>query len=238
METAPETRQGIERLLKGDLHDLEAAQTTIDHLHTQLIAMDDRLHDPFFYEIWPLLFIARSLGQEDARLCFCSQFQERGHDGEIHLSNVRYDVEFVRAGDIQNEPLAMEFLELTGRAPAFVPIEASGNKKNRIFGKNELTFARYKTHAWYREIADELYAAYYKKQNQKYRGKWLGITFDDHRLHRRERHLFDIPCQMFWSSIAPSNEIFSRIFIVGISGEFLWDSAKCSQDSGSRCACP
>ncbi|PCI55912.1 MAG: hypothetical protein COB36_03700 [Alphaproteobacteria bacterium] len=203
---------------------LEEAKESVESVLKGVVEYGHRLHHPFFYEIRPLVIIAEYLQKPNVRLKFCSQHEQ--YDGEIIFGGVSKKIEFTRAVDGFNEALQMELLKKRGMVPAFRKIEATGSKHKRVFGKNETSFVEVKTEKWFQKISDGFVQAYEKKlKNDKYSGYWLCITFDDWVLPKsEEKSLFNKSCQIFWARQKAAKTLFERVFIVGDSSKFLWDS--------------
>ncbi len=205
---------------------LSEVREAIDLVLEKELSYKHRFHHSFFYEIRPLFTVAKLLDDECVKLRFCSVEQE--YDGEIIFSNnALVKVELTRAVDGYNESLTMQLLEERGDAPAFQKIEYSGSKHNRSFGVNVPVARCVKTDGWYQEIEELITIAYTNKMNGKYQGYWLIITFDDWKLQNKDdKHYFNIPCKNFWEKNIKNKEnlVFQRIFIVGDSGKFIWDS--------------
>lgn len=213
----------IETLLKQEVeYTLTAAQEMVAEILGHHIEQNHRLHHSFFYEIRPLIKILEHI-EGNSTILFSSLREE--HDGEVRFDNQMIKVELTRAVDGENEALRMELLKLQGYVPAFQKIEASGRKRKRVFGKNELIARQTRCDSWYHDISDALIKAYEGKKNKKYAGHWLGITFDDWELQiENEKHFFNIPCNQFWEHISSQEKIFERVFVIGDSTKFIWDS--------------
>lgn len=225
----------IEALLsEGRKFSLPEAQEITNNVLEGIVDTNHRLHHSFFYEIRPLIKIAQhihNMGVADIQ--FCSKHKE--YDGKICFNDgIVKKVEFTRELNKEagvNEARRIRLLKQQGRAPAFGHINARYEKvrsgrKQEIFEENQPITREVKCDAWYQEISDSLVEAYLAKQNQKYKGYWLGITFNDWELPSLEdKHYFEISCERFWGGVSTEGEIFERVFVVGDSGNFLWHKA-------------
>ncbi len=192
-----------------------------------------RLHHPFFYEILPLIKIAECIqGEGVVNVQFCSQYEE--YDGEMIFKNGNTKkVEFTRELNKEtgeNEARRMRLLNERGHVPAFGKIKATYEKtetrrKKEVFEENQLITRQVKCEAWYQEISDSLVYAYQAKQLPKYKSYWLGITFNDWELPSlKDKYYFNIACNQFWKEVVATNAVFERVFVIGDSNNFIWDS--------------
>jgi hypothetical protein len=125
----------------------------------------------------------------------------------------------------------MELLAKRGDAPAFQKIEASGSNRNRTFGPNEadgIWMAEYDLGTLLplleKALARKIDRA---RANQFYSGAWLGMVFDDWvcplgKIEKKMR--FDPLCRRLLGDNPDRYAPFSRVFILGISREYLFDS--------------
>jgi hypothetical protein len=207
------------------------ANTIVNHIWDHCcIDTQDRFHNTFFHEICPLLLIAEHIGGEATRIVFSGT--KLRFDGLLLLENGRRQkVELTAAIDGQNEALRMELLAERGHAPAFQKIEASGTKRNRTFGQNETDGGR--TDEYDHEmLLPRLERALAIKcdkarTNQHYSGAWLGVVFDDWvcplgRTKKKKR--FDPFCRRLLGDSHDRYAPFSRVFIIGVSRKYLFDS--------------
>lgn len=171
-------------------------------------------------EILPLVHIAtylKSRHDEPEKILFCPKNQE--YDGVFYWRDKEERLELVRAlgGDSggHNEGLVQELLDEVGVAPLGQPINCSGNKNKRQFGKNDphIRVDLHKT-----DIPDRLELALkYKikkalesKNPQKYKKHWLIITvplyWDEDTFHEA--------CAIFWERMRKTRSPFSRVFVI------------------------
>lgn len=194
------------------------------------IDTQDRFHNPFFHEICPLLSIAEHVGDEATRIVFTGPASR--FDGLIILGDgrERQKVEMTTAIDGRNDALQMELLKKRGHAPGFRKIEATGTKKNRKFGKNEsemINSEGYNQETLLPLLENALLRKKEKaKQSPSYTGAWLGIVFDDWIEPSIEKKpgRFDPICRQALADGTERYDPFSRVFFVGISRQYLFDS--------------
>lgn len=207
------------------------AKAIVNHIYDHCcIDTQDRFHNTFFHEICPLLLIAEHVGGEATRVVFLGA--NSCLDGLLFLENGRKQkVELTAAIDGQNEALRMELLAKRGDAPAFQKIEASGIKKNRTFDKNETDVGRtdkYDDRTLLPLLENALALKINKaKTSQHYAGAWLGVVFDDYvcPLSRTKKKIrFDPICKRMLGNGPERYATFSRVFIIGISRQYLFDS--------------
>lgn len=123
----------------------------------------------------------------------------------------------------------MELLDKQGHSPAFQKIEASGTKRNRIFGKNNTEAIRQDT---YDAVLLDLFGKSIKRKMEKsktnlfYHGAWLCIVFDDWicPVDDKKARRFDPLCEAALSFKRDSGAPFTRVFFVGVSRKYLFDS--------------
>lgn len=201
------------------------------------IDTQDRFHNAFFHEICPLLLIAEHVGGEATRIVFLGA--NSCLDGLLFLENGRKQkVELTAAIDGQNEALRMELLAKRGDAPAFQKIQALGSKKNRTFCKNETDGGRTDEydHGTLLPLLENALALKIDKAktSQHYAGAWLGVVFDDYvcPLSRTKKKIrFDPICKRMLGNGPERYAPFSRVFIIGISRQYLIDSWE-TQETG------
>jgi len=197
------------------------------------INFGDRFHNTFFYEICPLLSICKHIGNEESRIAFTGHTER--FDGLIFLSGKPEPrkIEMVCAIDGYNDALQMELLKKQGHAPAFQKIQASGTKqKKRKFHKKEALAICSDT--YYRETLLPLMQRALEDKTAKapnnphYAGSWLGIVFDDwvQPIPERKKECFDPLCRQVLGDDPERHAPFSRVFFVGISREYLFDSCE------------
>ena len=196
------------------------------------IDTDDRFHNTFFYEICPLLVIAEHVADENALISFTgtqSQF-----DGLIVFGDPRraQRIELTAAIDGWNAALQMELLAKQGHAPAFQKIQATGTRRNRLFGHNQTEAIRsedYDRGTLLPLLEKALtHKANKTRTNHQYVGAWLGIVFDDWicPLADRKKGRFDPICRDVLGGRAELYSPFDRVFFVGVSRRYLFDSGE------------
>lgn len=194
-----------------------------------IIETKDRFHGQFFHEICPLLTFANQLGDEVTHIQFTGAHSR--FDGILILKDgEKQTVEMTAAIDGRNDALQMELLSKRRHAPAFQKIEATGTKRNREFGKNELK--TFKSDDYDRKtLLPLLNEAFYKKcskanSNPGYSGAWLGIVFDDYiqSIEDRKKLRFDPLCRTVLDTNALHLCPFRRVFFVGVSRQYVYDS--------------
>ena len=225
------TDQRNELLKAGREFTIAEAKTIVDYLYdTFCIPTQDRFHNTFFHEICPLMSIAEHLGDEATRIVFLGEIA--GFDGLLLLNEGRKQkVELTAAIDGRHDALRMELLTKRGDAPAFQKIKASGTKRNRTFGPNETEGGcrdEYDYGTLLPLLENALALQVNKaKTNQLYDGAWLGVVFDDWvcPLERsKKKRRFDPLCQCLLGGTLGRYAPFSRVFIIGTSRQYLFDS--------------
>lgn len=227
------TGQKNELLQPGRKFTTSEARALVNHIYDHCcIDTQDRFHNTFFHEICPLLLIAENVGGDATRVVFSGA--DSGFDGLLLLENGRKQkIELTAAIDGQDEALRMELLAKRGDAPAFQKIQASGTKKNRTFGPNETDGGRRNEHdhgtllpLLQKALALKIDKA---RTNQHYSGAWLGVVFDDWAcpLERsKKKSRFDPLCRRLLSGGPDCYAPFSRVFIIGISRQYLFESSE------------
>lgn len=221
-----------DRLLKPNkTFTIVEAEEIVNHVYDHCyIDTEDRFHNIFFYEICPLLLIAKHIGGKATRIAFVGA--DSRFDGLIFLGNEQkaQKIELTAAIDGHDDALRMELLRKRGHAPAFQKIQATGIKRNRGFGKNE-TSAICSDEYDYKILLPLLEKALAlkiekAKTNQHYAGAWLGIVFDDWimPLVERKKERFDPICIQVLGANPERYAPFSRVFCVGVSRLYLFDS--------------
>ena len=194
-----------------------------------VIATSDRFHGPFFYEICPLLTIANKLGDEVSSIQFTGAHS--GFDGLLFVGDeLEHKVEMTAAIDSHNDALQMELLAERRHAPAFQKVDAEGTKRNRQFGKNELSAFNVDDYSNHR-LLPLLEMAIQRKTSKAttskdYKNAWLGIVFDDHfqTNEDRKKARFDPLCRWMLGDSGRSCAPFSRVFFIGVSRAYIFDS--------------
>jgi hypothetical protein len=196
------------------------------------IDTNDRFHNTFFHEICPLLLIAEHVGGEETSMIFSGASSR--FDGLIFFNKRRRQkVELTAAIDGHHDALRMELLAERGYAPAFQKIQASGTRRNRTFGPNETeggctdeydhgTLLPLLGNALTRKVEKS-------RKNRFYFGAWLGAVFDDWICplgKTKKKKRFDPLCRRLLSDGSDRYAPFSRVFIIGISRQYLFDSCE------------
>lgn len=209
---------------------LEVGRLVDKCYNEHLIATTDRFHNEFFYEICPLVEVARHLGADVTGIVFTGR-RER-FDGMILLDGrpEAQIVEVTAAIDGQNDALQMELIARDGHAPAFQRIEASGTKRNREFGKNIGSSYQVEDYM-HKTLREFVYQAIQLKSNKAegnaaYLGAWLLVVFDDWVCPVPERKIveFDPFFRDICSELKCSRLPFDRLFFVGVSRTYIFDS--------------
>lgn len=228
-------------LQHGNEFTVAGAKEIVNELYDHYrIDTKDPFHNFFFYEMCPLVLIAEHVDSKKARLVFMGALSR--FDGLIILGDERktQKVELTAAIDGHNDSLQMELLGERGQTPAFQKIQATGTKRNREFGKNELTAIRseqYIQETLFPLLENALALKKEKaKKNQYYTGAWLGIVFDDRiiplfenknmPLFERKKERFDPVCRQVLGNNPGRHIPFSRVFCVGLSRQYLFDSCE------------
>lgn len=209
------------------------AEAIVNYIHDNCcIDTENRFHNIFFYEICPLLLIAEHVGGEAVRVVFPGANSR--FDGLLLFNKGRKQkVELTAAIHGHDDALRMELLAKRGHAPAFQKIEASGSKRNRTFGPNEtdgICMVDYDCGTLLplleKALARKIDRA---RTNQFYSGAWLGVVFDDWvcpfgTIEKKIR--FDPLCRRSLGDDRDRYAPFSRVFIVGVSRRYLFDSCE------------
>jgi hypothetical protein len=223
-----------QKLLRpGQEFTIEEAREVVDDLYEHCcIDVQDRFHNLFFHEICPLLLIAEQVADEMTRIVFTVENAQ--FDGAIILGDERrtQKVEMTAAIDGHQDALRMELLAARGRAPAFQRIRASGTKKNRIFDEDEnlneaIVSQEYDQGTLLPLLADAVKLKVEKAQtNLNYNDAWLGIVFDDWNmpLSHKKKGRFDPVCEQVLAGESGRYHPFSRVFFVGLSRKYVFDS--------------
>lgn len=189
-----------------------------------------RFHNTFFYEICPLLMISEHPGIETTGIVFTGA--DARFDGLLLLGDERkaQKVELTAAIDGHNDALQMELLKERGHAPAFQKIEATRTRKNRKFGKNKLEAINSEEYNQETLLPFLEGALAHKKEEAKknpdYIDAWLGVVFDDWITPSIEKKpgRFDPICRQMLGDAPEQHAPFSRVFCVGVSRQYLFDS--------------
>jgi hypothetical protein len=176
--------------------------------------------------------IAEQVAREMPRIVFT--VEDARFDGAIILGEERrtQKVEMTAAIDGRQDALRMELLAARGSAPAFQEIRFSGTKKNRTFDENknldEAIFSgKYDQETLLPLLEKAVNLKIEKaKTNVSYHGAWLGVVFDDWimPLNNKKKERFDPVCEQVLAGKFGQYHPFSRLFFVGISRKYIFDS--------------
>lgn len=236
------------RLLRpGHEFTIEEAREIVNDLYEHYcIDTEDRFHNRFFHEICPLLLIAEHAADSMTRVVFT--VEDTRFDGAIILGDERrtQKVEMTAAIDGHQDALRMELLDAPGHAPAFQKIRASDTEKNRIFdddddeNEDEVIIPQQYYRGTLLPLIEKALERKVKKAqaNVSYNGSWLGIVFDDWIMpinHIKKRR-FDPVCEQILAGKSGQYHPFSRVFFIGISRKYIFDSwdRRLSSGDGSR----
>lgn len=203
---------------------------------SEIIDPAGRFHDKFFHEICPIIRIAKHVGDSDTRIVFTGDSDR--FDGLLLFGGEREQrIEMTVAIDGRNDALRLELVDERGYAPAFDDIEASGPRANRSFGENEpeaVTVSE-RDNKTFRLLNEALERKITKSAlNKHYQDCWLGIVFVDYTEPENERKArrFDPLCRQLLSRGPQSYAPFTRVFVVGISRQYLFDSERMQSAAG------
>lgn len=223
-----------QRLLRpGHEFTIKEARDLVNYLYEHYcIDTQDRFHNAFFNEICPLLLIAEQVGDEMTRVVFTGE--NARFDGAIILGDERktQKIEMTAAIDGRQDALRMELLASRGHAPAFRQIRVSGTKRNRTFHEDESLDEAIVSREYDQGVLLPLLEKAVKlkvgkaQTNMNYHGAWLGIVFDDWimPLTHKKKARFDPVCEQILAGESGQCHPFSRVFFVGISRKYVFDS--------------
>lgn len=214
---------------------LSEAEDIVDEIYSaHCIDTQDRFHNTFFHEICPLLTIAKHVNGAATEFAFTGDTSDI--DGVVFQEAMEepQKVELTVAINGYNDALVMELRKKRGSAPTFQKIQATGKKKNREFGENRLTMIN-RSEYLETELLPLLEAALTRKTrksktNKDYVGAWLGVVFDDGIAPSEadKRKCFDPICNNLLIDNSTLYAPFSRVFCVGISRRYVFDSHELS----------
>ena len=197
----------------------------------RLIDTKERFHNTFFHEICPLLLIAAHVGDKATTIRFTGS--DSRFDGLIFRGgeNCGQIIEMTSAIDGYNDALQMELLEQRGHAPALQVIQAEGNKRNRKFGSNKLKANRDYDQRTLLPLLKTALSLKKEKapKNPHYTNAWLGIVFEDWNCPGSEnenKERFDPICKKAFGNDPERYAPFARVFFVGISRQYIFDSCE------------
>ncbi len=214
----------LKDILSGKTQSVSSAKQTVDGILNDKVLLDAPHHSSFFYELRPIIKVARHVAAE--KFCFSGHRSDCSYDGEIYLNGKKIRVECTRSDAGHHEALEREHRQKFGRAPALQKVEASGSKHKREIQEQQSEFID--RSEIFKRVEQELTDAFQKKMKDKYQGYWLIITFSDIINPKKE---YDTSCILFWEKTKHCNSTFDRVFIIGNSMEYLWDSKQNNQDS-------
>jgi hypothetical protein len=211
----------VTELRNGSFYTLTDAQANISRILKNCdIKMNDRCHPFFFYEIRPIFTVARYLAADTV------MFGDKP-DGVIRINQKDVSVECTRDlvdSEGHQESLRMKILTRDGRVPAYQPIEVIGtNNKNRALKNPELEARKVDWDKITETKSMRFCQAIERKNNAVKNDANLSliITFDDWEYRSSQNYI--LSCQKFWND-SKQNCKYSRVFIIGDSQKFLWDS--------------
>jgi len=219
----------IERMRSTDSISLNEIYSLIDEIYWNYNESQiGKYQDKVYYEICPLVEIARYVGDQFMQLRFLPP--NHSHDGSLILSASEQIIELTAARYGYDDALRMELFEARGHAPAFEKIEAKGSKNNRIFGPNKSVVRRVGDYEWgtllplFRHAIDKKIER--SRTNASYRQAWLGVVFDDNvcPFNEKKHGRFDPVCRYALRERCRGYAPFSRVFFLGVSRQYLFDS--------------
>ena len=214
---------------QGKFAELNQIVSVIDHIYSSVeIDIAERFHNFFFYEACPLVSIAEKLNGSIDGIAFTGQ-KER-YDGLFLIDGQPQKIECVAAIDGQNEALIMEHLQLYGRAPANLKIHGTGSKNKRKIDEHSAV-ARNREDYLENELRPLMEQALQSKiqksqTNPDYCKAWLSIVFDDWLVpvEEKKKQNFDPLCEKILKTNPTGHQPFERVFFVGISRQYIFDS--------------
>ena|GEM_PF-1929869 len=214
---------------QGKFAKLDQIVSVIDQIYSNgEIDIAERFHNFFFYEACPLVSIAQKLNGSIDEIAFTGK-KER-YDGLFLIGDKPQKIECVAAIDGQNEALIMEHLKLYGRAPANLKIQSSRTKNNKQLHEQSavaIDREKYLENELQPLLAQALQSKIEKsKTNPDYCEAWLSIVFDDWIVPGAEqkKQCFDPLCQKILKTDPGVYAPFERVFFVGISRQYVFDS--------------
>lgn len=213
----------------------EAKQYIADVLAFRDIDTEERFHNRFFHEFWPLVTISEAIGMPSTRIVFTASGP--GVDATLMLGGGAPPrmVELTAAIDGQQEALRMEHLKKYGHAPVTGRINATGtrNRKDRHIEYAEADWQS--ADQYNNELFQLMKCALLAKQQKArkrphYQDAWLGIAIPNYPPTEYKKARLDPLCAGFLhdpGSFAP----FSRVFIVSTIGDYVFDSARAKSRS-------
>ena len=211
----------VAELRNGSFHTRTDAEAKISIILQNCdIKMDDRCHSSFFYEIRPIFTVARYLAADTVK------FGDKP-DGVIRTNQNDVNVECTRdliGNEGNQESLRMKILKEYGHVPAYQEIEVIGTNNNNRMLKNPEQVARRVDWDKITETKSSRFSQALERKNKcvgNDSDRYLIITFDDFEYRSSENYIS--ACQMFWN-FSKQNCRYSRVFIIGDSQNFFWDS--------------
>ncbi|MCW9035841.1 MAG: hypothetical protein OQJ97_16595, partial [Rhodospirillales bacterium] len=205
----------------------------VNHAFKTKIVIDtnDRFHSIFFYEICPILEIAKLIGDDEASVIFNGPSAPIDCSLRYGDSKIIQNLELTCAIDGKNDALIMELLKERGHSPAFRNIDVQGTKKNRRFGKNpSMAISRnaYLEDTLLPLLCEAIDRKIKKAQtNKHYLNAWLGVVFDDWLVpigNAKKKRAFDPICQKALDSFLGTGMPFLKVFFVGVSRRYIFGS--------------
>ena len=192
-----------------------------------------RLHSKFFYEIRPILAISKYVQAKKIQFTLLNAQV----DGFILTRNRWKAVEMTSAIDHRNEALQDEYMEKFGECPLTTEIEAKGTKRKRIIKEiNYQNSCARNVHEYlagkFMPQIKEVLEKKLQKNNEIYNGAYLGIVFDDYLCPQEfnlKKKRYEPIFQSVLDNIVIDMRPFERLFFIGVSAEYLYDSKnRCS----------
>jgi hypothetical protein len=206
----------------------EAKQYVADVLATRAADEDDRFHKLFFEEFWPLVTIAESIGDEQARMVFTGS--GHGVDATLFLGLDRRSqmVELTAAIDGHQEALQDEHMKLYGSAPLTVKLTPTKNKNSKQRRIEETMADWLSADDYNNELLTRVKHVVAEKRERvtsrpHYRDAWLGVVIPNFPPKERKKRF--TPMFAHYLSDVTVYEPFSRVFIVSTVGDYLFDSS-------------
>ena len=150
---------------------------------------------------------------------------ERTDDGMVIVNGMEQGIQFTEASNKKHgkhDAIRMEHLSKYGRAPAVQDMEWQGKKKDRILAEQDT--ATIKSSEILKKLKSLLLGAINRKLNDKYKGMWLGVVFDDYLLspskktNKKYATIFENVIQTHLSQL---EKIFPKVFLIGKTGKFI-----------------
>jgi len=185
-------------------------------------------HNNFFYEICPIINICRYIPQEKIDIEFCGD--RRGIDGILHLNSGVQKIEITTAINPHAKEAEDAYRGRYGHSPRPTPIPDVEICQDRHKCEPLLSSQKFDQKFVFPILQRSLRKKVDKaKKNLEYKDAWLGIVFDDYicppvKEEKCRRKRLDPLCQNLLGCNNETYNPFSRVFILGVSGTYLFDS--------------